>query len=798
MLTRRVELIKVVQLWSFSEKLSKRIKKLRDEYFSFERRPTNEVIAYTTGMPWDEVFSYHDWGVVPEMFPFLPAMRDSLKVLAIKVNLPEDFWKESLPIRRAIFFKKVIEEYLPVRILDGELIVGFHFNTALSKCFTKKEAKRWRKVEERWFRSMVKLSDLGVMNCGAIPGHIIPNYKKVLEKGFKGIRDELLQWMDKHKNKERKDYVRAMIIAVEAVKRFAERYAEEADRLAEKEEDDGRRAELLEIARICRKVPWEPPETFWEALQALWFTHMLVMAAESYPGPGLSYGRLDQYLYPYFKRDIGEGKLTKEFAKELLCCFWIKHNYAYDYMGKIGNQGINSGFGQLITIGGIKEDGSDAVNELTWLILEVTEEMNMLEPKLNIRLHKGISRAFLLRVCQVLARSQGSPFLLNFDEQSMKGLIWEGISENEVWDYACVGCLENTLQGKDRSGTVDVNINLAKPLELVFGMGRDLKTGEMIGVRTKDPKRFKSYEEFEETYFAQLKKCIQITLKLASEADAIRARWEPVPYLSALIEGCAEKGIDVRQGGAVYNFITVEGVGLATVADSLAAVKKLVFEQREVTMEELVEAINRNFEGFDELQRRLLFKAPKFGNDDDYVDLIARKVSRFWTQEVFKYTSPLTKRRFRGGYLSWNYYIDFGPKTAATPDGRPRGRFLSNGVQPVQGMDRKGPTAVVRSVGKLGLETAPNGASLVISLNPSCVRDYEHLEKLAAFLLACCEIGITNLQINMISPEILREAQRRPDEYRNLLVRVTGYNAYFVTLGREQQEEIIARTCHGL
>ncbi|MEM3465181.1 MAG: pyruvate formate lyase family protein [Candidatus Jordarchaeales archaeon] len=788
----------MIRIWAPSEKLSARVRKLRSEYFSFETRPTNEVIAYTTGTPWDEVFSYHDWGVVPELFPFLPAMRDTLKTIAVRVELPEEFWRESLPVRRAIFFRKVIEEYLPVRILDGELIVGFNFNTALSKCFTKKEAEKWRKAEESWFRRMVKLSDLGVMNCGAIPGHIIPNYRKVLEKGFRGIRDELLHWMDKHRDKAKKDYVRAMVIAVEAVKRFAERYAEEAERLAEKEKDEGRRAELLEIARICRKVPWEPAESFWEALQSVWFTHMLVMAAESYPGPGLSHGRFDQYMYPYYKRDIEKGRLTREMAKELLQCFWVKHNYAYDYMGKIGNQGINSGFGQLITIGGIKKDGGDAVNELTWLVLEVAEEMNMLEPKLNVRIHRNISREFLLRVCEVLTRTQGSPFLINFDENAIKGMVWEGIPEDEAWDYGVVGCLENTAQGKDRSGTVDVNINLAKPVELVFGMGCDLKTGEMIGVKTKDPRSFESYEEFEEAYFAQLKKCIERTLELASEADAIRARWEPVPYLSALVDGCAEKGIDVRQGGAIYNFITVEGVGLATAADSLAAVKKLVFEEKEVKMEELMEAIKRNFEGFEELQRRLLFKAPKFGNDDDYADQIASKVSMYWTQEVFKHISPATGRRYRGGYLSWNYYIDFAPKTAATPDGRPRGRFLSNGVQPVQGMDTKGPTAVIRSVGKLGLETAPNGASQVITLSPSMVRDAEHLEKLAAFLLACCEVGGTSLQVNMIDPEILREAQRKPEEYRNLLVRVTGYNAYFVTLGREQQEEIIARACHGL
>ena len=790
----------IEQIWSPSERLTERIRKLREEYFSFEKREyfRNEVIPYTTGTPWDEVFSYHDWGVAPEVFPFLPAMRDSLKALAQKVELPEGFWRESLPVRRAIFFKKVIEEYLPVKILDGELIVGSHFNTALSKCFTKKEAKKWRKREEKWFKKMVELSDLGVMNCGAIPGHIIPNYKKVLEKGFKGIKEELEEWLEKHTDKAKRDYVKAMIIAVEAVKRFAERYAEEAEALAQKEKDEERRRELLEIARICRKVPWEPAETFWEALQSVWFTHMLVMAAESYPGPGLSHGRFDQYMYPYYKKDVEEGRLTREKAKELLQCFWIKHNYAYDYMGKIGNQGINSGFGQLKTLAGIKKDKNDAVNELTWLILEVAEEINMLEPKLNVRIHKNIPRPFLLKVCEILTKTQGSPFLINFDEQAIKGLLWEGLPEEEAIDYGVVGCLENTAQGKDRSGTVDVNINLAKPIELALNRGCDMQTGKRIGVKTKDPTKFKSYEEFEQAYFTQLKKCIEKTLKLASEADAIRSKWEPVPYLSALVDGCAEKGMDVRQGGAKYNFITVEGVALATAADSLAAIKKLVFEEKEITMKQLLQAIKDNYQGHEEIQRRLLFKAPKFGNDDDYVDQIARKISRYWTQEVFKYTSPATGRRYRGGYLSWNYYIDFAPKTAATPDGRPRGRFLSNGVQPVQGMDRKGPTAVIRSVGKLGLETAPNGASQVITLSPSTVRDVEHLEKLAGLLLACCDIGGTSLQVNMIDPEILREAQKKPEEYRNLLVRVTGYNAYFVTLGKEQQEEIIARACHGI
>jgi formate C-acetyltransferase len=263
-----------------------------------------------------------------------------------------------------------------------------------------------------------------------------------------------------------------------------------------------------------------------------------------------------------------------------------------------------------------------------------------------------------------------------------------------------------------------------------------------------------------------------------------------------LIEGCAEKGKDVREGGAVYNFITVEGVGLATAADSLAAVKSLVYEEEKITMEKLVEAIKKNFEGEEKLRRMLIEKSPKYGNDQDYADNIAAKVSAHWTKKVFEYTSPYTGRRFRGGYLSWNYFIDFAPKTAATPDGRLRGQYLSNGIQPVQGRDRKGPTAVICSVGKLGLESAPNGASHVISFTPALLRDEERLWKFVAFIRACGEMGGTSLQINMIDAETLREAQKRPEDYSNLLVRVTGYNAYFVTLGKEIQEEIISRVSH--
>jgi trans-4-hydroxy-L-proline dehydratase len=293
----------------------------------------------------------------------------------------------------------------------------------------------------------------------------------------------------------------------------------------------------------------------------------------------------------------------------------------------------------------------------------------------------------------------------------------------------------------------------------------------------------------------QLQHLLEWIIRVNDLADAGRARWEPVAYLSALVGGCLESGLDANAGGAHYNFLTVEGVALATAADSLAAIKKLVYETHQVEMDRLLDALRKNFEGNESLRQTLLNKAPKYGNDDPYADEIAREISRFWTEETFKHTSP-TGKKYRGGYLSWNYWIAYAPTTAATPDGRRRGQFLSNAVCPVNGADRQGPTSVIKSVGALQLESAPNGASHTMSFSPAMMRDPEQRRKMIALLRAYAQVGGTCLQVNVIDANTLREAQQHPDEYRNLLVRVTGYNAYFVGLGREIQDEIIAREAH--
>ncbi len=782
-------------IWSASADLSPRVRRLRDEYFSFGQRDyfRNEVRPYTTGTSWDEVFAPYHWGVVPEMYVFFDAFRDSLLAAAERVALPDGFWKHPLAVRRAVFFAEVVRRHLPVRILDGELIVGGHFNTALSKTHTRAEAREWRRRVDGWRKQARALTDSGIGNCGAVPGHLIPNYPRVLRLGFRGIAAELEEMRRRETDPARQQFLESLLTCCQAAPALAERYADEAERLAAAEQDPVRRDELLEIARICRKVPACPAETFQEALQSLWFAHMLVMAAESYPGPGLSPGRIDQYLFPYYQADVAAGRLDRERARELLQCFWIKHNYAYDYQGRLGNQGINSGFGQLITLGGIGPDGQDASNELTWLMLDVIEDMNLLEPKPNIRLHRNTPEELLQRVAGLIARAQGSPFLLNFDEASIRGLEWEGLPPDQLWDYAPVGCLENTLQGCDRSGTVDVNLNLAKAVELALNDGRDMQSGEQLGPRTGDPATFDSFAAFQGAFTTQLHALLERLIDGASEADAIRAGFDPTPYLSVLVDGCADSGRDVTAGGARHSYITVEGVALATTIDSLAAVKSIVYDRQRATMAELVAAVRANFEGHEELRQMLAHRAPKFGTDDPTVDALAQEISRTWTEEAFRHVSPATGRRFRGGYLSWNYWIGYAPLTAATPDGRRRGTFLSNGVCPVDGCDDRGPTAAIRSVGHLGLETAPNGGSHTLNLSPSLLRDEEHIAKLAALLRAYAHVGGTALQVNVIDGEMLRAAQADPETYRNLLVRVTGYNAYFVTLGREIQDEIIAR-----
>ncbi|MHA1727349.1 MAG: pyruvate formate lyase family protein [Promethearchaeota archaeon] len=814
-----------------SHDLSPRSKWLRDYYFkAVNREWNNEFMAFTTGTEWDIVWNEQDYYIVPEVYMYIGnkgkgVFETSFRSIAHKVTtLPENFWELSLPERRIIFFEEVMLNFIPQEIIsENDLIAGGRYNTQLSKCFNKKEEKDFWKKTLKSRKKFFKYHKSGFGNVGATGGHLIPDYETIINKGFKYLHKKAENRYNELNEKERRspigEELRAMIRAAEIPRKLAQKYAEECRNLKKTASTPERVEELEQMALNLEKVPWEPAETFWQGVQAIWMAHMLFMAEESYPGPGASFGRTDLHLWHLFKKDVQEEKtITKEFAKDILGSFWFHSNTAYDAMIRVGKQGITSGFGQLMTLSGCGPNGEDLTNELTYTILEVIDEWSpILEPKPNVRLHRNSPDRLLDIIIDMVSRSQGAPFILNFDERSIAGMVREGIPEEEAWDYACVGCLENTMQGNDRSGTVNCNPNLTKSIELTLWNGKNMpgnvvedwtKEGEIFGLKTGDPEDFKTWEEFFGAWKKQIGFIIKYMVKVYNMTEELRAEFMPTPYISTMVRGCIEKGLDIRNGGPDLRFITVEGVGFATTVDSLLAIKNLVYDKKKYTISEIKDALVKNFEGKDNviLQAVLKNKTPKYGTNNDKADEITKQIMQIWADETWKYKTPTTDFQFRPGMLSWNYWAGSDAMlTPATPNGRNAHTFLSNAICPTNGADTKGPTAVTNSVGiALGGKTEdgeyinylPNGASHTISFNPSILRDLEHRVKFKGYLKGYIENGGTSLQINMVDSEMLRDAQKHPENYSNLLVRVTGYNAYFTAIGKELQNEIIARESH--
>jgi formate C-acetyltransferase len=823
--------------------LSPRVQWLRDYFWrGTDRAWNNEFMPFTTGEPYDELFKEQSFYIVPETYSFFEPFRRSFGQVAYTIALPEGFWQLSLPERRAWFIKEAMCSYVPVEVLPGDLLAGGRFNLMASMCLNEAESKAqsellWGKDGKQGIRGEVlEFKDRGYGNCGATSGHVISNYPRVLARGFEGVLADIdvafaaLSPADQAGEKGAE--LKAMRISASMPIALAARYAAHLRELAAGEDDAVRTGELLQMAANLDKVPAQPAEGFWEALQSLWLMHMLVLSDECYPGAGVSFGRLDQYLYPYWQQSIDAG-MDRDFGKELLKCFWMHCNYAYDAMIKTGDQGITAGYGQLFNLGGCGAKGQDMTNDLTYVMLEVLDEMGpILEPKPNVRLHRGTPEKLLDTVVEMISVSQGAPFLLNFDERSMAGMLREArlagvedkINEDNVFDYASVGCLENTMQGNDRSATVDCNLNLLKAVELTLGGGTDLVpyydalwgkayTPESTAPQTGDPRDFADFEQFFAAFVEQTRFCIRRIVELYDKSSEARARFAPTPYLSCLLDGCIDKATDITAGGAELNFVTIEAVTFASTVDSLLAVKYLVFDEKLCTMDELIAALKANWQGFEKLQAFAKMRAPKYGRDDDVADAMAERVMVLWSDECWQYKTTIGAQ-FRPGMLSWNYWIGSGYILAASPDGRSQGQFLSNAICPVNGADTEGSTANANSVGHaLGgfaldangqpagdydrwVNYLPNGASHTITLSPALMRDPEHRDKLKSFLRGYVENGGTALQINILDANMLRDAQEHPEDYRNLLVRVTGYNAYFTSVGKELQDEIIARESH--
>jgi len=817
--------------------LSPRIAWLRDYYFKgAERKWNNQFLAWSTGTPWDVQFNEMTFYIVPETYTLLQTLRGSFRQAARDVDLPAEFWSWSLPERRAWFVRDVMVNRVPKEILPGDLLAGARFNLQTSLCLTEKEQKAFdvallgkngARARMKWFH------DHGYGNTGATSGHLVPDHARALQIGWRGIHADLSQRYERLNQADqlgpRGVQLRAMMTAATMPRDLAAAYVDLCGQMAQASSDDQRREELNRMAANLKRVPWEPPRTFWEAVQALWLNHMLIMSDENYPGPGVSFGRIDQYLWPYWQTALADG-MDRAFGKEILKCFWIHCNTVYDAMIRNGRQGITSGFGQLITLSGLGPDGRDMTNDLTHAILEVIDEMSpILEPKPNVRLHRNSPPELLDKVVRMISGSQGAPFLLNFDERAMAGMMREAerggcrhmIRPDNVHDYAPVGCLENTMVGNDRSGTVDNNLNLLKAVELALTGGRDLlpftnpMTGktepiQQDGPATGNAAAFDRWEDFWAAYATQTDYIIRKCVDTYEASESARAHYFPTPYLSCLVRGCAEKGRDVTQGGAELSFTTLEAVTFATTVDSLLAIKYLVFDHRKCTLAELVDALKANWQGFEVLQATARNKAPKYGRDDDAADAMARQVMDLWCDLTWQHRTRSTDRQFRPGMLSWNYWAGDGFIMAASADGRPRGQFLSNAICPSNGADIKGPTANANSVGKvLGgrsgdgradwddtFNCLPNGASHTITFHPAIIRDPEHQAKFKAFLQGYAENGGTCLQVNMLDPDMLRDAQQNPQDYPHLLVRITGYNAYFTAIGKELQNEVIERVSH--
>ena len=819
-------------------RLSPRIQWLRDYYFQGVNRAwNNEATSWSSGTPWDFQYEEFSFYIVPETYTFFPTFRGAFIQNARPISLHPDFWKRSIAERKAWFLKEVMLNNLPQEILPGDLIAGGRFNVITSTCLDEAQAKAYLDMVEGKHglrQAILDFHNHGFGNVGSTSGHLIPDYARVINYGFKSIHAEIQQKLNSLSAEEKTGakgaQLRAMLTAATLPRDLAEKYSQLCIKLASKEIDPIRRSELTQMAENLKHVPWEPAQTFWEAVQSLWLTHMLVMSDENYPGPGTSFGRFDQFLAPLWERSLQEG-MDREFGKELLKCFWIHANTAYDFMIRTGgNQGITAGYGQLITLGGLGAEGRDMTNDLTFATLEVIDEMSpILEPKPNVRLHRNTPEDLMTKVVDMIADSQGAPFLLNFDERSMAGMMLQAekagvqqyIHADNVHEYAPVGCLENTMVGNDRSGTVDNNLNLLKAVEFALTGGHHMlaftdpmtgKTDPMVrvGPDTGDPTLFKTWDEFWQAYVTQTEFIIQHTASIYERTETLRSTYSPTPYLSCLVRGCVDKGLDVTQGGPELNFVTIEAVTYATTVDSLLSVKYLVFDKKLCSMQELVDALKANWEGYEKLQAIARNKAPKYGQDNDEADAMALRVMQTWTDLTWKFKTRSTGRQFRPGMLSWNYWIADSDVLPASPDGRKKGQFLSNAICPVNGTDINGPTANVNSVGKaLGgkadaspgtwgdyVNLLPNGASHTMTFSPSLLRDPEHKAKFRAFLRGYAENGGTALQINILDADMLRDAQKHPEDYKHLLVRVTGYNAYFTSIGKELQDEIIARESH--
>jgi formate C-acetyltransferase len=625
-------------------------------------------------------------------------------------------------------------------------------------------------------------------------GHILPDVAGWLRLGVKGLREKVRAAQSRTGvlTAEGQAFYDAALIALQAAQEFMARYADLAQLEADRAKDQARRQELGRIASICGWISENPPRNFWEALQSVWFLFVMLQIESN--ASSFSPGRFDQYMLPFLERDLTSGELTLCQAQELLEQLWLKFN-AIVLLRSSASARYFAGFpiGFNVVTGGQLSDGSDATNLLSFMCLRAQADLGLPQPNLSIRIHQNSPQAFLMAATAVIRRGSGMPQVFN-DEVIIAAQINRGVAKEDARNYAVVGCVELSTPGKALGWSDAAMFNMTRILELTLFGGKDPHSGQQIGLDTPALDKVGSFEEFEAAYGRQLAHFVVLIVQGGDVVDSVHAEILPSPFLSLAIDDCIERGLDVTAGGAHYNFSGVQGVQVANVADSLAAVRQAVFEEKWLAAEELLVVLRTNYEGCEALRQRLANRLPKYGNDDDRVDRLAKKWADRYSELAAQYPT-VRGGSYQPGFYTASAHVPMGANVGATPDGRRVGEPLADGgLSPSAGRDRRGPTAVLKSVSKINLELASNGTLLNIKFLPSFFKDGRALETFVALLRVFCRLKIPHVQFNVVSAAMLREAQANPEKYRHLVVRVAGYSAYFTELDVDLQNEIISRT----
>lgn len=749
---------------------------------------------------------------------------------------------EPTPIRRAKAFKSVCEQ-LSIKVFEDELIVGASGNFKRSGILTPEFSWKWvdkemdsfehrpqdpyritdeqkafirkeifpywkgKSLEEHYLLRVPEetahiLIDTGIIDNDSkwrqAIGEITPDYEDILfVKGYRGIIDEAKAKLKTLRPLtgealDKITFYKSVILVSEGIIQLANRYGDKLEERSLTESDASRKKELLKMASVCKRVPEHPPETFHEAVQFVWFVQLGGVLSEN--PLALNLGRFDQYMYPYYKADIEAGRMTHDEAQELVDALWLKLS-EWVWTISANTADFFAGYNQFqnLTVGGRKRDGNDGTNAVSYMALEATKRVKTHQPGLSVRISPDGPEAFMRAVLELVKEGTGFP-AIHSDRVGAQMLLQAGYEPEAARDWSNCGCVVPHYR-KTGQWTAAVNVNFGAALEYALNQGKSRLDGKFNGLQEIPLDAFKSYEEVKEAFFKQLSNLVEHSVVGTVIAQQLHSELVPRPFLSTVVDGCMQKGIDLNKGGALYNVGPVlTGIGIGVVANSLAVIKKLVFEEGTMTLEALNSALNGDWEGYEELREKAE-SVPKYGNDDPYVDAIATEISNYYYTDVRGY-NDLFGSKFNTAFMGISNYIPAGKIVGATPCGRKAKKPLTEGVSPFVGTDTSSPLAAMKSAAKLNHDVHTGGTLLNLRLSKDLLKNNRGLFNLGSMIQSYFNMGAFHVQFNVISNELLRKAQANPENYRDLLVRVAGYSTQFVNLSKEVQDAIIARTEH--